>query len=178
MKAKIDSQTIIDFFGLEELPEEGGVFIQSYRSADVLSAEQLPARYQENKLTGSKPAGTAIYYLLTGAANSFSALHKLPTDEVYHFYLGDPVELLLLYPGGEAQVVILGQELLAGQHVQFVVPRGVWQGARLLPGGEFALLGTTMAPGWTDEDYEAGAFEPLLAEFPAQSELIRKLIRS
>lgn len=172
-RKKIDAQAILEFLELEALPQEGGVFIQSYRSSDVLTPGQLPARY-----TGSKPAGTAIYYLLTDEPDSFSALHRLPTDEVYHFYLGDPVELLLLYPDGRAQTVVLGQELLNGQHVQFVVPRGVWQGSHLRPGGEYALMGTTMAPGWTDEDYEPGVLEPLLARYPEQAALIRQLIRT
>ena len=172
MVQKIDVDAIMTHFGLEELPEEGGAFIQSYRSTDVLTPEQLPGRY-----TASKPAGTAIYYLLTNEPDSFSAMHRLPTDEVYHFYLGDPVELLLLYPDGRAEVVVLGQDILNGQHVQFMVPRGVWQGSRLLAGGAFALMGTTMAPGWTDEDFEAGELAALTKAFPSQATLIEALIR-
>ena len=170
---KIDKQTIIEQFGLEDLPREGGMFVQSYRSDDILSAEQLSDRYKT-----SKPAGTAIYYFLTGHPDSFSAMHRLPTDEIYHFYLGDPVELLLLYPDGESQVVILGQDIANGQDVQFVVPRGVWQGSCLMTGGEYALLGTTMAPGWTDEDYEEASRAQLQIDYPTQAELIRRLTRN
>ena len=130
MMNKIDIQVIIEHLGLVGLPREGGMFVQSYRSDDIFELDQLPDRY-----TASKPAGTAIYYFLTGHEDSFSALHRLPTDEIYHFYLGDPVELLLLYPNGESQVVILGQDIAGGQHVQFMVPRGVWQGSHLLAGG-------------------------------------------
>jgi len=173
MIKKIDVESIIEHLGLQALPREGGLFIQSYRSADILSTEQLPDRY-----TTSKPAGTAIYYFLTDHEDSFSAIHRLPTDEIYHFYLGDEVELLLLYPNGDSRVVILGQDICNGQVVQFVVPRGVWQGSRLLPGGEYALLGTTMAPGWTDEDYEEASQAQLVAGYPAQAELIQRLTRN
>ena len=83
----------------------------------------LPARYQS-----AKPAGTAIYFLLTNQTDSFSALHRLPTDEIYHFYLGDPVALTLLLPDGGNREVILGQDILAGEHVQFVAPAGVLAG--------------------------------------------------
>src|SRR5207245_2095434 len=106
-----------------------------------LPAASLPARYGTDRW-----AGTAIYYLLT--PDTFSALHRLPTDEVYHFYLGDPVEMLQLWPDGSGRVGTLGQDVRAGQLLQVIVPRGVWQGSRLRPGGAFALLGTTMAPGF------------------------------
>ena len=73
-------------------------------------------------------------------------MHQLKSDEIYHFYLGDPVEMLLLYPDGNCEKIILGQNILEDNHVQFVVPKGVWQGSRLLPGGNYALLGTTVSP--------------------------------
>jgi predicted cupin superfamily sugar epimerase len=81
-------------------------------------------------------------------------MHKLKSDEVYHFYLGDPVEMLLLRPDGSHAIIQLGQDLAQGQHVQTVVPRGWWQGSRLLPDSQFALLGCTVAPGFDFEDYE------------------------
>jgi len=98
------------------------------------------------------PLGTAIYYLLR--PESYSHLHRLPTDEIYHFYLGDPVELYLFYPDGKSETVVLGGDLAAGQRPQAVAPGGSWQGSRLQPGGRYALLGTTMAPGFTPTDYE------------------------
>jgi hypothetical protein len=96
---------------------------------------------------------------------------------VYHFYLGDPVELLLLFPDGAGRRVVLGPDILHGQQVQFVAPRGVWQGSRLLPGGRFALLGTTMAPGFDPTDYEGGRRHELLARYPDHAALIRALTR-
>jgi predicted cupin superfamily sugar epimerase len=114
-----------------------------------------------------------MYYLLT--PDTFSALHRLPTDEVFHFYLGDPVEMLQLYSDGSGRVVTLGPDLGAGQQLQAIVPRGVWQGSTLRAGGAWALLGTTVAPGFDFEDYEAG-LEPLAEQYPAFAERIRRLL--
>ena len=127
---------------------------------------------------GSKPAGTAIYYLLSDDPDSFSALHRLPTDEVYHFYLGDPVELLLLAPDGGSDVARLGSDLRRGERVQFVVPHGAWQGSRLRPGGRWALLGTTMAPGFDPSDFELGRAAELAERWPECAALIRELSRA
>jgi predicted cupin superfamily sugar epimerase len=158
---------VIAALDLKPLPREGGLFRETYRSAELLPAAALP-RYGR-----AKSAGTAIYYLLT--PDTFSALHRLPTDEIFHFYLGDPVQMLQLPPGGPGRVLTLGGDLLAGQQPQVVVPRGVWQGSCLAPGGAFALLGTTMAPGFDFADYEAGDREALAAQYPEFAELIRRL---
>jgi len=155
---------------LTPLPREGGYYVETYRAAESIPREALPARYRS-----AKPAGTAIYYLLT--PDTFSALHRLPTDEIYHFYLGDPVELLKLRPDGTGLVTALGSDLAGGLHPQVVVPRGVWQGSRLRSGGRFALLGTTMAPGYEAEDYEPGLREALTAEFPDFADWILALTR-
>jgi hypothetical protein len=164
---------LIDILGLEPLPVEGGRFLQSYRSSHILSPEALGDRYREEK-----PAGTAIYYLITPERDGFSALHRLPTDEVFHFYLGDPVRTLLLYPDGRSEHVTLGPDILAGQRVQSTVPAGVWQGSFLEPGGAYALLGTTMAPGFTSSDYEGGDRAALIAAYPEEAELITRLTRT
>jgi hypothetical protein len=104
-------------------------------------------------------------------------MHRLQTDEVYHFYLGDPVELLLLKPEGASEVVLLGPDLEAGERPQAVAPRGAWQGARVRPGGRLALLGTTMAPAWEPDDFELGEREALTRQYPGRAELIRALTR-
>lgn len=166
-------ERLIELLGLMPLPVEGGLFRQTWLAEDSLPAQALPPRYGR-----AKPAGTAIYYLLTADPDSFSALHRLPSVEIYHFYLGDPVEMLLLHPDGGGEELVLGPELEAGQHVQFAVPRGDWQGSRLRPGGRFALLGTTMAPGFDVEDYEGGVRAELVARYPAFAERIRALTRT
>ena len=164
---------VIELLNLRPLPVEGGYFRQSYRAADTVSAAALPGRYRRDK-----PVCTAIYYLFTADPDSFSALHRLPTDEIYHFYLGDPVEMLLLYPEGNSAVVRLGPDLRAGQQVQFVVPAGVWQGSRLAAGGSFALLGTSMAPGYDEMDYTGGERGALSELYPGRAQLIWSLTRS
>lgn len=153
---------------LVPLPVEGGYFAETYRSLESVPQAALPSRYD-----GDRSFGTAIYYLLT--PDTFSALHRLRTDEVYHFYLGDPVTMLLLQPGGGSEVISLGQDIGAGQRVQVVVPRASWQGSFLQPGGAFALLGTTMAPGFDPADFEIGDRQTLIRAYPDQRPLIERL---
>jgi predicted cupin superfamily sugar epimerase len=169
---ELNADLIIELLGLVPLPEEGGLFRQTYRAAEVIPAAALPPRYG-----APRRLSTAIYYLLTDDPDSFSALHRLKTDEIYHFYLGDPVEMLLLHPDGRNERVVLGQDLAAGQRVQIVVPVGSWQGSRLIRGGRYALLGTSMAPGYEKEDFELGSREALLRDYPDQAEFIWALTR-
>ena len=166
----MDVKWLIERFRLEELPVEGGYFCETYLSEESIAAEDLPDRYGVKK-----PFGTAMFYLLTADSDSFSAMHKVPTDEIFHFYLGDPVEMLLLFPDGRSERIILGQDLMKDQFVQYAVPRDVWQGSHLLPGGEWALLGTTMAPGWTYDDFQGATREKLIPQYPDQADLIRQL---
>jgi hypothetical protein len=105
------------------------------------------------------------------------AMHRLASDEVFHFCLGDPVEMLQLGPDGSHRVVAIGTDLAAGERPQVVVPRGVWPGARLRAGGRFALLGTTVAPGFGYADYETAARATLLHTHPAAAPLIAALTR-
>jgi hypothetical protein len=154
---------------LEPLAPEGGFFAETYRTRETLAAGALPA------LGASRPLATAIYYLLE--PGTFSALHRLRSDEVYHFYLGDPVEMLLLESDGRGRVLRLGSDLVAGLRPQAMVPAGVWQGSRLVSDGQWALLGTTMAPGYDDADFELGSRAELAARWPAFRELIGALTR-
>lgn len=145
-------------------PVEGGYFRRTFTSAANLD---LPR--------GTRPQGTAIYYLLE--AGAFSELHMLDSDEMFHFYLGDPVEMLQLYPDGRSAVFTLGQDLAAGQQVQLLVPAGVWQGMRLIGEGKLALLGCTVVPGFNYADYHNAGYEELVAKWPEQGERIRALTR-
>jgi len=164
----VNADDIIKHLNLEPLLIEGGYFRRTYGAEETIDKTALPDRYPHSKLLGS-----AIYFLLHD--QHFSALHRLLTDEIYHFYLGDPVELLLLRPNGSSELLILGYDLQAGQNVQVVAPRGVWQGSRLLAGGQFALMGTTMAPAFDPGDFELGDPDELLRLCPDRVELIRAL---
>jgi predicted cupin superfamily sugar epimerase len=159
------AQEVIDVLGLVPHPEEGGFFRETYRSASDFEPG-LP-------FPGRRSVGTAIYYLLT--PGTFSEMHRLPGDELFHFYAGDPVEMLRLFPDGGGDVVVLSNDLRVGRP-QVVVPGGVWQGSRLRPGGEYALLGTTMSPGFEFSDYERGT-AALLASHPERRESITRLLR-
>ena len=154
--------------GLLELaphPIEGGSFRQSWAAAGAFELAR-----------GRRSQGTAIYYLLE--QGQFSEMHVLDSDEIFHFYLGDPVEMLQLYPDGRSAIVVLGQELLAGQQVQVLVPAGVWQGTRLLGESKFALLGCTVVPGFDYADYRNASYDELAAKWPDQKERIRALTRT
>jgi predicted cupin superfamily sugar epimerase len=104
-------------------------------------------------------------------------MHRLPTDEVFHFYLGDAVEMLQLHPDGRGEVIRLGTDLAVGERPQVLAPGDTWQGSRLVPGGRWALLGTTVAPGFDFADYTSGRRSELIAAYPGFSELITALTR-
>lgn len=165
-------QQIITRLELEPLPFEGGFFKQAFKSKEIIPRSGLPARYPSERALG-----TAIYYLMTPRPEGFSALHRLRTDEILHFYLGDPVDSLLLHPDGRSQHVTLGSDILNGQTPQLVIPTGAWQGHRVRPGGRFALIGSTMAPGYEDEDFILGERAALLAQYPYEAEWIDLLTR-
>ncbi|MFH9585020.1 cupin domain-containing protein [Streptomyces luteogriseus] len=153
-------EDLIAHFGLEPIPREGGLFRQTWAG---------PER------PDGRPEGTAIVALLT--AGDFSALHRLPTDEIWHFYRGDPLELLLLAPDGTTGTVVLGPDVLHGQHVQLTVPAGTWMGGRVRGAGQWTLFGCTMAPGFTFGGYEHGDAAELTARYPAVADEIARLSR-
>ena len=146
-------------------PVEGGSFRRTYTSAGTV---ELPR--------GLRAQSTAIYYLLD--AGTFSEMHVLESDEIFHFYLGDPVEMLQLFPDGSSAVITLGPDLKAGQQVQILVPAGVWQGSRLVGGGKVALFGCTVTPGFDFADYRNASYEELAAKWPAEARRIRALTRT
>ncbi|WP_320784790.1 cupin domain-containing protein [Streptomyces sp. CRN 30] len=155
-------EDLVAHYGLEPIPREGGLFRSTWAGPDRGDGH---------------PAGTAIVALLTARPDDFSALHRLPTDEVWHHYLGDPITLLLLAPDGATRTIVLGPDVLGGQHVQYVVPAGTWMGGRVTAGGAWTLFGCTMAPGFTDADYEHGAAADLTARYPAEARRIVELCR-
>jgi len=134
--------------------------------------------YVDDKIgLDGKPLCSAIVALLVDDPDVFSDMHRLPTDELWHFYLGDPIELLLLSPDGTDELIVLGHDVLAGQRVQAVVPAGTWMGARLRPGGDYGVYGNTMAPGFVLTDFEGANSDELIARWPRRAEMIRSLTR-
>ncbi len=155
MNEKSTARQIIEKLELTPIEVEGGVFRSTWRS---------------KAMAGEKNMGSAIYFMLSGQA--FSHMHRLPTDEVYHFYAGEPVELLLLFPDGHGERIVLGPDVLAGQQPQAVAPAGCWQGSRLMGSEGYALMGTTMSPGFAPGDYEHGDAALLKAQYPTFAEMI------
>ncbi len=146
--------------GLEPLPVEGGHFVQTWRSV------------QDGHVVG-----TAILMALGDEPDSFSSMHCLTIDEIWHFHLGDPIELLLLHPDGRVERPRLGHDLLAGERVQVIVPAGTWMGGALVPGGQWGLFGCTMAPGFVPGSFEGGVRETLIAGWPDAADDITRLTR-
>src|SRR5260370_21364622 len=133
--------------GLQPHPREGGWYVRTYEAAELVVAEA----FVDGRYAGGRRTGTAIYYLLE--AETFSEMHRLQSDEVFHFYAGDAVEMLQLREGGRGTTVVIGNDLPRGQRPQAVVERGGWQGSQLVEGGRWAVLGCTVSPGVEFRDY-------------------------
>lgn len=164
----LTAQQIIERLQLNPLTIEGGYFRETYRAPLILPVDALPAGY-----VGERSASTCIYYLLT--PETFSAIHRVRSDEIFHFYAGDPVEMLQLWPTGEAKAITIHNDLAAGHEPQVIVPAGVWQGCRLVPGGEWALMGCTVAPGFDYADFELAQRNDMLALSADHAALITSL---
>jgi predicted cupin superfamily sugar epimerase len=157
--------------GLKPHPREGGWYVRTYEAVELVAAEA----FADGRYAGARRTGTAIYYLLE--PDTFSEMHRLQSDEVFHFYAGDAVEMLQLREGGRGTTIVIGNDLLRGQRPQAMVERGVWQGSRLVKGGRWALLGCTVSPGFEFEDYEDGERAVLCAGWPEFAEKIKALTR-
>lgn len=165
----LTAEAIIEILGMKPLLFEGGYFAETYR-AGILAPEHVLWSPEDHR-----SLKTAIYYLLT--PDTMSAMHLLPGDEVFHHYLGDPVHQLQLFPDGTGEVVAIGSDLFAGERPQVVVASGVWQGALLVPGRfGYALIGTTMAPGFDHRDFQPGNLSDLRQRYPAwEKEIVARL---
>ncbi len=162
---------IIRILDLKPLPVEGGYFRQTY-----LGGLQLPEEVLPPSVRSDRPASSLIYYLLT--ADTKSRLHRLELDEVWHFYMGDVVELHVFGSDVDYTKFSLGHGLLEGQNVQALVAAHSWFGARLRPGGTWALMGCSLAPAYSDEDFslpDDAEFASLLARFPNQKKILHYL---
>ena len=153
-------KALIKHYNLAPLPVEGTLFASTYRSSQ--------------EVAGGGPCGTAMVALYCNEPWSVSLFHRLPVDEVWHFYAGDPLRLILLYPDGSSRDVIMGNRPLMGQQVQFVVPAGVWQAGHLVAGGDYALFGCTMAPGFTSAMFESGTRDYLFPRYPDRADDITR----
>ena len=176
---RLTAEDVKRLLGLRPHPREGGWFVRTYEADEFVAAEV----FSDERYDGPRRTGTAIYYLLE--EDTFSEMHLLASDEIFHHYAGDAVEMLQLLEDGSSRRVVIGKDLDAGERPQVVVPRGVWQGSRLLASAQnrdgacgWALLGCTVSPGFEFADYHSALREELIAEWPGEAEMIAALTRA
>lgn len=150
---------------------EGGFFREIYRATAQVAANALPSRYQ-----GPRACSTSIYFLLAG--KQISSMHRLASDEQWHFYDGNALRLVMIAPDGTSREIRLGQHAAAGEQFQAVIPANTWMGARLVNRHGYALIGCTVAPGFEFQDFEAGRRSRLLKQFPQHRKLITTLTKA
>lgn len=150
---------------LDLLPHpEGGFYKETYRSSDQIELARLDS---------SRSLATGIYFLIT--AGNFSAFHRIKSDEMWHYYAGDPLIVHMIYPTGEYTNMRIGRDLTRGEFPQGVVPAGVWFASETL--GEYSLVGCTVSPGFDFQDFELATSDALSQLFPAHREIIERLTR-
>lgn len=169
MTDKSGGRQLIDFLALERHPE-GGWYRETYRAAELIPATALPARFD-----GERAFTTAIYFLL--APGEFSALHRIKSDELWHFYSGTTLTVHVITPDGEHRTIRLGADIAGGETFQAPVSAGSWFGAEVSGPGEYALVGCTVAPGFDFADFEMAGRAALLAAYPEHEKIIRRLTR-
>ena len=154
----MNAKELIDRLGLVPHPE-GGYYRETYRSAGIIPAGALSPAFG-----GDRHYSTAIFFLLE--SGDISRLHRIRSDEIWHFYGGGPLKLVMIAPDGKTAEIVLGPNIEAGEHVQYVVPAGVWLGATPKRGSAFSFVGCTVSPGFDFADFEMGDKNTLKAAFP------------
>ncbi len=158
------AEEIKGMLGLEPHPTCGFV-AETYRSPLKIPDSALPETYE-----GDRPFGSALYFLVTPDAQI--VMHRIRSDQLYHHYLGDPLEVLLLYPDGTGEVVTVGSDLGAGHRPQLFLPGGTFHTSRLASEASYALLASTEWPGVEPPDVEHGDIEALIEAYPVLREEI------
>ena len=173
----IDAEYIIGKLGLKMHAFEGGYFKESYRSPDAISCSVFHNKIHKNEISKEsffldkmRPASTLIYYLLVG--NQYSAIHKVKSDEIWHFYLGSSVTIHIINEDLISPKIQLGNNLENGENIHYVVTKDTWFCAELTNKSSFALMGCTVSPGFDFEDFELGDKDELILRYPQHRELI------
>lgn len=163
----LTAQQLITKYRLKPHPE-GGHFLETYRSSELLTTDKLPPRF-----TGQRCFSTAIYFLLE--AEQFSAFHRIKADELWHFYAGAGLHIYVLHPDGKGEILKLGNDIDNGYSFQLVVPAGAWFASKPAAQGAFSFVGCTVAPGFDFADFELAEKERLLRDYPQHQEWIHRL---
>ena len=166
----MNAKEVIEKLKLQPHQGEGGYFLETYRSNKKIMVD-----YDKND--NERNYSTAIYYLLT--PDNFSSLHRIKQDEIFHFYGGDPVELVVFKNKDKANIITIGNNFIEDEKPQVLVPSCCWQGLRLKEGYKhgWCLMGTTVSPGFDFRDFEIGDRDQLLSKFPNHKEIILKYTR-
>jgi predicted cupin superfamily sugar epimerase len=167
MGRQFTAEEIIRCYDLRAHPE-GGYFRESYRSEELISRDCLPSRY-----TGARHFSTAIYYLLP--QGSVSRLHRIASDEIWHFYMGGRLTIVEFRPDRSCNQVALGPDIDCGERLQHVVPAGTWFGAYPNAGSDYSFVGCTVAPGFDFADFALASRHELFQCYPQEEELILRL---
>lgn len=163
------AQDWIDRLQLRPHPE-GGYFRETYRSLETISQPHLPPRF-----TGDRAFSTAIYFLLQG--DDFSALHRIKSDELWHFYEGGSLTITVIASDGELSAIRLGTDVHAGRMPQAVVRAGCLFGSHVTEANSYALVGCTVAPGFDFADFELPSRDELIEAYPQHRAVIERLTR-
>ena len=167
------AQAYIEAFQLLPHPE-GGFYKETYRS-DCTVQPQPATSLSSSQLAPVRAASTGIYFLLEHG--NFSAFHRIASDEMWHFYAGDALEVLELLETGELVTTLLGMTLAKGETFQHVVKANTWFASRVVEGGAFALVGCTVAPGFDFSDFQLADRVELSRQYPIHREVIATLTR-
>ena len=165
----LNPQQLVDKYSLQPHPE-GGWYKQTYKSTESVAASALPERFG-----GDRPFSTAIYFLLE--QGNFSAFHRIKSDECWHFYAGDTLQVYVIQQNGPLKIISLGQAIENDELFQYVVPANCWFASRSAPGSAFSFVGCTVAPGFDFADFELANADVLSKEYPQHAAIIRELCR-
>ncbi|GAB3894697.1 hypothetical protein GCM10028803_10050 [Larkinella knui] len=163
----LPAQYWIDTYHMQAHPE-GGYFAETYRSAEKIPHAALPARF-----SGERSFSTGIFFLLEN--HHFSALHRIQADEMWHFYAGGPLNVYVIHPSGELDIIRLGNNPAQGEVFQAVVPAGCWFGSKPAPETAYSLVGCTVAPGFDFADFELANCSDLVNAHPHHRDVIELL---
>jgi hypothetical protein len=169
MLTRLSTIEIVAYYQLLPHPE-GGYYKETYRSKEEIDADALPARFR-----GNRSIATAIYFLLE--KGNFSAFHRIQSDETWHFYAGQLLNIFVIHESGQLETIQLGDDIANGQTFQAIVPAGAWFASVPAENTNFSFVGCTVAPGFDFIDFELAVSNQLIEKYPQHASLIQKLCR-